>query len=184
MNYAEIKYCDIANGTGVRTSLFVSGCRHRCPYCFNEVAWDFSFGKPFSPSIEDALISSLEPAYISGLTVLGGEPLEPENQDALAPFLERVHDSYPHKDIWLYTGFSWEELTEGTGRARTRHITKILSLLDVMVDGRFIQAEKDITLRFRGSANQRIIDVPSSLKAGEVVLWKDDPLFATHALSA
>lgn len=180
MNYADIKYCDIANGVGVRTSLFVSGCRNQCPLCFNPETWSFDFGQPFTPEVEDAIIQSLQPSYIAGLSVLGGEPLEPENQEALVPFLKRVREAVPHKSIWLYTGFTWEEITEGPSRAHLLNAGYILDLIDVLVDGRFVQAQKDITLRFRGSANQRLIDVPATLAAGEVVWWQDEPVFASH----
>lgn len=180
MNYAEIKYCDIANGVGVRTSLFVSGCRNHCPGCFNSGTWSFEMGEPFTPEVEDAIIESLKPAYVTGLTVLGGEPMEPENQAALVPFLKRVREACPDKSIWVYTGFTWEEITEGPSRAHGLNAGYILDLIDVLVDGPFVEAEKDITLRFRGSANQRLIDVPKTLAAGSIVWWEDEPLFATH----
>lgn len=181
MNYAEIKTCDIANGAGVRTSLFVSGCRHACPGCFNAVAWDFLAGKPFTPAVEEEILSSLAAPYVDGLSVLGGEPLEPQNQEALAPFLERVRERFPHKDIWLWSGFTWEQITQGDGRARTECVDRILNNVAVLVDGPFLEAEKDITLRFRGSANQRIIDVAASRTAGEIVLWQDQRVFSTHS---
>ena len=181
MNYAEIKQCDIANGTGVRTTLFVSGCRHRCPGCFNEVAWDFGAGSAFTADVEDEVISTLRPAYVKGLSVLGGEPLEPENQEVLAPFLERVRKELPHKSIWLWTGFTWEQLASEDCRAHTPQLDRILKSLDVLVDGPFVLDKRDITLRFMGSPNQRIIDVPSSLAAREPILWKDEAIFATHA---
>lgn len=171
MNYANIKTCDIANGIGVRTTLFVSGCTHRCPGCFNAEAWDFQAGQPFTAETEDFLLSELKKPYVAGLTLLGGEPFEPENQRGLLPFLRRVRETCPEKTIWAFSGFTWEELT-GDSRARCEATGEILSLLDVLVDGRFVEAEKDITLRFRGSANQRIIDAPRSLAQGEVVLWQ------------
>ncbi|HQE69922.1 MAG TPA: anaerobic ribonucleoside-triphosphate reductase activating protein [Atopobiaceae bacterium] len=182
MNYAEIKYCDIANGTGVRTTLFVSGCRHRCRNCFNEAAWSFDAGKPFSAEVEDELIESLRPAYITGLSVLGGEPMEPENQRALVAFLERIHAEFPTKSIWMYTGFTWEELHEPSNRSCTEATTRILETLDVLVDGRFVQELYDISLRFRGSSNQRLIDVPKTLAAGEAMPWRDDPVFESHSM--
>lgn len=178
VNYANIKYCDIANGTGVRTSLFVSGCRLRCKGCFNNGAWSFLAGEPFTTEVEDKVIESLAPAYVDGLTVLGGEPTEPENAQVLAPFLERVRAVHPHKSIWLYSGYTWEDLT---GRA-SEDVRRILRTIDVLVDGPFVQELYDITLRFKGSSNQRIIDVPTSLAAHEVVLWHDDPLFETHTM--
>ena len=181
MNYAEIKTCDIANGIGVRTTLFVSGCRNACPGCFNPIAWDFAYGEAFTEEVADSIIESLRPSFIEGITLLGGEPMEPENQEALAPFLERVRAELPEKSIWLYSGFTFEELTSGPSRAITPFTDRILATLDVLVDGRFVQELRDITLRFRGSSNQRLIDVPASLSAGEAVLWEDDAVFATHA---
>lgn len=181
MNYAEIKQCDIANGVGVRTSLFVSGCRHRCPGCFNDVAWAFDAGVTFTRETEVAIISSLEPPYVDGLSILGGEPLEPENQEALAPFLERVRREVPTKGIWLWSGFTWEQITKREGRVNTPHLERILACLDVLVDGPFELSSKDITLRFRGSSNQRIIDVPASLAANELVLWQDESIFSSHS---
>ena len=180
MNYAEIKTFDIANGVGVRTSLFVSGCRHRCQGCFNSEAWDFKAGEPFTHETEDEILRSLEPNYVNGLSVLGGEPMEPENQAALAPFLERVRARYPNKTIWMWTGFTWEELTQQITRADTDVKWRVLNCLDVLVDGRFVEAQKDITLRFRGSANQRIIDVQRSIDENRVVEWQDVALYSTH----
>lgn len=168
MNYAEIKKFDIANGTGVRVSLFVSGCRHRCKGCFNEEAWDFSYGKPFLRETEDDILSSLKPDYISGLSLLGGEPFEKENQEALLPFLKRVREAYPLKDIWCYTGFTLEALLDGN--ARTAHTAEMFSLISVLVDGPFILEKKNVSLKFRGSENQRIIDLPLTLSKGEIIL--------------
>lgn len=181
MNYAEIKAFDIANGVGVRTTLFVSGCRHGCPGCFNSEAWDFGAGEPFTREVEDEILQSLEPDYVTGLSVLGGEPLEPENQRTLAPFLEHVRAQAPHKSIWLWTGFTWEQLTRESSRAQTQDLHRILTCLDVLVDGPFIEAQKDLMLRFRGSANQRILDVPASLAAGKATEWQDIDLFSTHS---
>lgn len=180
VNYAEIKYCDIANGKGVRASLFVSGCRHRCPLCFNELAWSFAAGKPYTPQVEEEILESLDPAYVRGISILGGEPLEPENQATVRDLLVHVRRRHPDKDVWVYSGFTWEELTQGPSRARTADLPELLGLVDVLVDGRFVQALKDITLRFRGSSNQRIIDVPRTLAAGKLALWEDDRLFSTH----
>ncbi|RVU97417.1 anaerobic ribonucleoside-triphosphate reductase activating protein [Coriobacteriales bacterium OH1046] len=182
MNYAEIKYCDIANGVGVRTTLFVSGCRHRCRNCFNEPAWAFDAGTLFSAEVEDELIESLRPTYVTGLSVLGGEPMEPENQRALVGFLERARAEFPSKGIWMYTGFTWEELHEPSNRCCTEDTARILETLDVLVDGRFVQELYDISLRFRGSGNQRLIDVPATLATGEVMLWHDDPVFESHSM--
>lgn len=173
MYVAEIKKFDIANGLGVRVSVFVSGCRHRCPGCFNEIAWEFDYGKEYTADIENEIIDALRPDYIEGLSLLGGEPFEPENQPALLGLLRRVRKELPAKNVWVYSGFTMEELL-GESRARTEYTDEMLSLIDVLVDGRFIYAEKDITLRFRGSRNQRILDVPATLKAGRPVLWDSD----------
>ena len=173
-NSATIKYFDIANGEGVRTSLFVSGCRHHCPECFNSEAWSFDYGEPFDESVEEKIISSLSPFYIAGLSLLGGEPMEEENQKALLPFLSKVRERCPDKNIWIYSGFTFEEIL---GKVKSRAFTpisrRILELCDVLVDGRFIIEEKDISLQFRGSRNQRIIDLKSTFEKGEIVLWKD-----------
>lgn len=180
MNYADIKYCDIANGVGVRTSLFVSGCRNHCQGCFNTGTWSFEMGEPFTPQVEDQIIASLEPAYVLGLSLLGGEPMEPENQRALLPFLRRLKGRHPHKSVWLYTGFTWEELTQGPSRACIEVTPELLGLVDVMVDGPFVLDQKDISLRFRGSSNQRLIDVPATLARGTVTWWEDEAVFASH----
>ncbi len=171
MNYCNVKNCDIANGVGVRVSLFVSGCRNRCKNCFQPETWDFNYGKPFDEQTEEKLIKMLAPSYINGLTVLGGEPMEPENQRALLPFLKKVKAAYPQKTIWLYTGFTLEELRSPDCRAHTEYTEEILKLLDVLVDGRFVEEKKNISLRFRGSENQRLIDVAATLAAGSVTLW-------------
>ena len=182
MNYATIKYCDIANGIGVRTSLFVSGCRLHCKNCFNEEAWSFSAGEPFTPEVEDKIIASLAPDYVNGLSVLGGEPTEPENAAALAPFLERVRQRFGNtKTIWMYSGRTWEQLT-GSGDHASPDMDRILACLDILVDGPWVASLYDITLRFRGSSNQRVIDVPATLQSGQVTLWKDDPVFTTHTM--
>ena len=169
MNYGEIKNCDIANGIGVRISLFVSGCTHHCKNCFNPETWDFGYGEEFTTDIQDKIISMLEPEYISGLTILGGEPFEVSNQEALLPFVKRVREKYPQKTIWMYSGYTFEELI-GNSRARCEYTDEILSLIDVLVDGKFVEEKKNITLKFRGSENQRIIDVKESLKSGKIVL--------------
>lgn len=171
MNYCNVKNCDIANGVGVRVSLFVSGCRNRCKNCFQPETWDFNYGKPFDEQTEEKLIKMLAPSYINGLTVLGGEPMEPENQRALLPFLKKVKADYPQKTIWLYTGFTLEELRSPDCRAHTEYTEEILKLLTVLVDGRFVEEKKNISLRFRGSENQRLIDVAATLAAGSVTLW-------------
>ena len=173
MYYAEIKKRDIANGLGVRVSLFVSGCRHRCAGCFNEIAWEFDCGKEFTEKTEKEIVELLRPDYVRGLTLLGGEPFEPESQPALLSLLKKVRKELPGKDIWAFSGFTFEELT-GKSRARTAQTDELLSLIDVLVDGPFVLAEKDINLRFRGSRNQRILDLQKSLAAGAPVLWDSD----------
>lgn len=170
MNYGNIKYFDIANGEGVRTSLFVSGCTHHCKNCFNPETWDFRYGKPFTREIEDEILKSLEPDYINGLTLLGGEPFEKANQRALLPFLKRVRESCPQKTIWCYSGYLFDSELLGESRARCEVTDQMLALIDVLVDGEFKEEQKDITLRFKGSANQRIIDVQKSLKEGKIIL--------------
>ena len=175
MNYAEIKKNDIANGEGVRTSLFVSGCRNRCKNCFNAVTWDFLYGKPFDQAVEDDIIASTRPHWISGLSLLGGEPFEPENQRALVPFLRRVRQMYPDKTIWGFSGFTYEELTSDGTHPRCEVTDEMLSLLDVLVDGRFVEELKDLTLRFRGSSNQRLIDLNASRQAGCLCFLPDRP---------
>ena len=173
MNYATIKYCDIANGEGVRTSLFVSGCRRHCPNCFNAVAWDFNYGEPFTKEVRNKILESLAPGYINGLSLLGGEPFEPENQRALVPFLRRVRAQYPDKDIWAYSGFTLDkELTVDGTHPRCEVTDEMLSLIDILVDGRYVDAQRNISLRFRGSENQRIIDMDRTRAAGRIVLWE------------
>lgn len=170
MNYAAIKNCDIANGPGVRVSLFVSGCTHHCPGCFNEVAWDFNYGQPFTQEIMDRIVQMLRPDYIRGLTLLGGEPFEPENQSAIVQLLRQVKRELPQKSIWAFSGYLFDrDILSG----RLGDTREYLSYLDVLVDGPFIEAQKNLSLRFRGSENQRLIDVPASLAAGKVVLWRD-----------
>lgn len=170
MNYGEIKKTDIANGPGVRVSLFVSGCTHQCKNCFNEVAWDFGYGRQFAKETADELYEALSPEYISGLTILGGEPFEPQNQRALLPFIKEVRRRFPSKSIWVFSGYLYEEL-KSDSRARCEVTDEILSLIDVLVDGEFMEDKKDITLKFRGSANQRIIDMPKTLSVGHIVSY-------------
>ncbi len=173
MNYATIKNCDIANGPGVRVSLFVSGCTHRCPGCFNEVAWDFNYGQPFTEETAGQILEMLRPEYIKGLTLLGGEPFEPQNQAALVGLLRKVKRELPGKSIWAFSGYLFDKDIL-PGRLGDPAITReILSYLDVLVDGPFIQAQKNLSLRFRGSENQRLIDVQKSLASGEIILWED-----------
>ena len=170
MNYATIKNCDIANGPGVRVSLFVSGCTHRCPGCFNEVAWDFGYGQPFTEETVATIINMLRPGYIRGLTLLGGEPFEPQNQDTVVQLLRRVKAELPEKSIWAFSGYLFDrDILSG----RLGDTKEYLSYLDVLVDGPFIQSKKNLSLRFRGSENQRLIDVKASLASGNIVLWED-----------
>ncbi len=173
MNYATIKNCDIANGPGVRVSLFVSGCTHRCKGCFNEVAWDFDYGEPFTQQTVDTILEMLAPDYVKGITLLGGEPFEPQNQPSLVDLLRKIKEKYPNKSIWAFTGYFFDRDLL-SGKLGIPEITQeFLGYLDVLVDGPFVQEKKDLSLRFRGSSNQRIIDVPASLKKGEIVLWED-----------
>ena len=171
MHYGEIKNCDIANGEGVRISLFVSGCTNHCENCFQPQTWDFDYGKPFTKETEDELLRLLAPGYINGLTLLGGEPFEPKNQRVLLPFLRRVKRELPQKTIWSFTGFTWEEQHTPGSYPRCEVTDELLSLLDVLVDGRYVEALHDISLRFRGSSNQRIIDVKKTLSSGTLTLW-------------
>ena len=172
MNYGEIKPYDIADGLGVRVSLFVSGCTHHCPGCFNEMTWDFNYGQPYTCTTEQHIIDLLRPSYIRGLTLLGGEPMEPDNQRALVPLLERVRRELPEKDIWCYSGYTLEELL-GESRARCEVTDRMLGLIDVLVDGEFVLALKNISLKFRGSSNQRVIDLRRTLETGETVLYME-----------
>ncbi len=170
MHYAEIKNCDIANGPGVRISLFVSGCTHHCPGCFNQVAWDFGYGKPFTRETVDEILQMLRPAYVRGLTLLGGEPFEPQNQEPIVELLRQIKKEMPQKSIWAFSGYLFDrDILSG----RLGDTREYLSYLDVLVDGPFVEGKKNLSLRFRGSENQRLIDVPKSLAAGEVVLWQD-----------
>ena len=171
MYYADIKNYDIANGPGVRVSLFVSGCTHHCEGCFNEVTWDFNYGNPFDESVEERILAYLEPDYIAGLTLLGGEPLEQANRQALLPFLRTVKKKYPKKDIWCYTGYRFEEDILEKFCRQWDEMREFLSYVDVLVDGKFVLEQKDISLQFRGSANQRIILVQESLRSNKTVFW-------------
>ncbi|MBE6009758.1 MAG: anaerobic ribonucleoside-triphosphate reductase activating protein [Lachnospiraceae bacterium] len=187
MYYGEIKTCDIANGPGVRTTLFVSGCRHHCEGCFQPETWNFEYGKPFTEETTDEILKSLKPDYVRGLTLLGGEPFEPENQKALTELLRDVKKYFPKKDIWCFSGYLFEELT-GKQKCELRYnneslpddhprcevTDEMLSLIDILVDGEFEQDKHELMLQFRGSSNQRIIRVAESLAAGEVILWSDE----------
>ena len=171
MNYGEIKKCDIANGEGVRVSLFVSGCTHHCRGCFNPETWDFNYGRLFDDKAEEEIFSALSANYISGLSLLGGEPFEPENQRALLPFLRNVKAVFPTKNIWCYTGYLFEELLGGS-KAHCECTKEMLMLIDILVDGEFHLEKKDISLAYRGSSNQRIIDVRKSLEGGRIELYE------------
>lgn len=196
MNYGEIKKFDIANGEGVRVTLFVSGCTHHCKGCFNPETWDFQYGEPFTQETARKLLESLSPEYIAGLTLLGGEPFEVGNQRALTPFLRKMKELYPQKDIWCYTGYTletdlvgaasvpWERKEDGRledgadcGQEQCMYprcecTDEMLSLIDVLVDGEFVEEKKDIRLVFRGSSNQRVIDLPMTRKTGRICLWE------------
>ena len=174
MNYAEIKYCDVANGPGVRTSLFVSGCSHHCPGCFNEIAWDFNYGKPFTQDTIDSIIESLKPDYIQGLTLLGGEPFEYSNQKGLLPLVRQVREVLPQKDIWCFTGFLFDKDIIENMCKKWKETNELLSYIDVLVAGRFVEELKNLNLKFKGSENQRTILVNESLKSGNVILYDFD----------
>ena len=166
MNYGNIKKYDIADGPGVRVSLFVSGCRHHCKGCFNPETWNFSYGKPYTEETEEEILEALKPGYIAGFTVLGGEPFEPENQKEIKELLRKVRQTYPEKSIWCYSGYTYETDLSAGGSVYTEDTEEMLSYIDVLVDGEFIEAERDLTLQFRGSRNQRILSLHES-EAGE-----------------
>ena len=171
MNYCELKKCDIANGEGVRTVLFVSGCTNHCEECFQPQTWDFNYGQPFTKAVEDEVIASCKPYFVNGLTLLGGEPFEPSNQRALIPFLHRFREECPDKTVWCFTGFTLDgELLKEGAYPRTEYTDEMLSMIDVLVDGRFVNSLKDISLRFRGSSNQRVIDMNETRTKGKIVL--------------
>ncbi len=172
MYYGDIKNFDVANGTGVRVTLFVSGCTNRCEGCFQPQTWDFSYGQPFTCETEDKIIEMLKPDYISGLTLLGGEPFEPQNQRALLPFVKRVKDIYPDKNIWAFTGFTLEMLWEKEPHPRCEATDGLLELIDVLVDGRFEKDKKNLMLKFRGSENQRLIDMKKTRETGNITMYE------------
>ena len=173
MNYATIKPVDIANGPGVRVSLFVSGCTHRCKGCFNEEAWGFQFGKPFTEEVQKQLLSSLDHDYIEGLTLLGGEPMEPSNQESLLPFIKAVREHLPGKTIWCFTGYDFEKDILGKMMKTSAVTRELIPLFDVMVDGKFVAEKKNLSLKFRGSENQRVLNVKKSLEEGRGV-WREE----------
>lgn len=174
MNYATIKPFDVANGPGVRVSLFVSGCTHRCKNCFNEEAWDFGYGEEFTAEHEKKILEALKPDYIKGFSLLGGEPFEPRNQVVLCELLPKIKEAYPEKDIWCYTGYDFEKDLL-TGRLCDKAVTdKMLSCIDILVDGKFVEELKNLKLRFKGSSNQRIIDVKKSMSENKIILWDGD----------
>lgn len=173
MHYGEIKNCDIANGIGVRVTLFVSGCTNRCKGCFQPETWDFSYGNTYTKETEESLIELLRPSYITGLTLLGGEPFEPSNQRELVKLLRRVKSELPSKNVWAFTGFTLESLLEREPHPRCEVTDEMLSMIDVLVDGKFEEDKKDISLRFRGSSNQRIIDMNATREAGGIILWDE-----------
>lgn len=172
MYYSEIKECDIANGPGVRVTLFVSGCTHHCKGCFNEMTWDFQYGRQFDEQGIRKILELMEPSYIAGLTLLGGEPMEYVNEQGLLPLLRSVKEKYPEKSVWCYTGYLYDKDILQDFCKKWQETQEMLSYLDVIVDGEFVEELKDISLQFRGSSNQRIIDVKKSMQSGEVVLWE------------
>lgn len=172
MYYSEIKKCDIANGPGIRVTLFVSGCTHHCEGCFNEMTWDFQYGKPFTDETIELILDALSPEHVAGLTLLGGEPMEYVNQQGLLPLLRAVRKQYPEKTIWCYSGYRFEEDILHSFCEKWQETREFLSYLDILVDGEFILEKKNISLQFRGSENQRIILVQESLKSGHAVLWE------------
>lgn len=173
MNYADIKQYDVANGLGIRVSLFVSGCTHHCKNCFNKETWDFHFGNPFTKAEIEKILEYLKPSYVSGLSLLGGEPFEPENQPGLLPLVKKVKETYPEKNIWCYTGYLFDEDICGKMMDQVPETKELLSYIDVLIDGPFIEERKNLKIRFRGSDNQRIIDVKKTMEAGEIVLWEE-----------
>lgn len=173
MNYASIKEYDIANGVGVRVSVFVSGCTHHCKGCFNRETWNFDYGEKWTKDVEDRVIELCKKGYIKGLTLLGGEPFEPQNQEGVCHLIKRFKEEYPQKDIWAYSGYTFDKDLSPNGKAWTKWTKGMLENIDVLVDGEFVLELKNLRLKFRGSSNQRIIDVPASLKTGNVVQIPD-----------
>lgn len=180
MNFATIKKYDVANGPGVRVSLFVSGCTHRCKGCFNAEAWDFDYGQPYTAKTEEEILSALNHSYIAGLSLLGGEPFDPRNQETVCGLLKKVRARFPQKDVWCYTGYTLDKDLKEGGAAYTPFTKDMLESIDVIVDGEFVEALKDIKLRFRGSSNQRIIDLKRTRGSGEIKLWLDGGVDGTY----
>ncbi len=174
MNYGAIKKHDIANGEGVRTSLFVSGCRIHCKECFNTETWDFCYGKPFTKDVIEEILDSIEPYYISGLSILGGEPMEPENQEGLLPLLREFNSRYPNKSLWLYSGYHLDKELAPEGSKYTAYTDDVLGCVDVLVDGPFMASKKNINIRFRGSENQRVIDMNKTREEGDIIYYIQD----------
>ncbi len=183
MKYGNVKFFDIANGEGVRTSVFVSGCTHRCKHCFQRESWSFDYGDEFDDAVLDRVVDSLEPPYVEGLSILGGEPMEPRNQKGVLELIEAVRNRYGSaKTIWIYTGDLYEDLIDPESTRHTAFTDGILERIDILVDGPFVEELKNITLRFRGSENQRIIDVPATLETGSVQLWQDQQVYSAHTM--
>lgn len=174
MNYGAIKKTDIANGVGVRVTLFVSGCRNHCPGCFQPETWDFTYGRHFDEGTMQEILKAMEPSYITGFTMLGGEPFEPENQPKVCQILAEIRRAYPQKSLWSYTGYTLDKDMVPGGARYTEKTDEILSLLDVLVDGRFEEDKKDVGLMYRGSRNQRIIDMPQTIREGRIILWDQE----------
>lgn len=171
MNYATIKKCDVANGPGVRVSLFVSGCSHHCKGCFNQEAWDYNYGNKFTEKEETEVMEALKPDYIKGLSLLGGEPLDIKNQEGLLPIVKKAKELYPDKPIWCYTGYLFDKQVMGEMAKTNETTNELLKYIDYVVDGQFVESLKNPSLKFRGSSNQRIIDVQKTLANHEVTLW-------------
>ncbi len=172
MNYATIKPLDVANGEGIRVSLFVSGCTHHCPECFNSEAWDFNYGEPYTEEVEEKILALLGKPVIQGLSLLGGEPFEPCNQRVLVGLLRKAKERYPEKTVWCYSGYVYDKELKVPSRARCEVTDEMLSMIDILVDGRFEKDKKNLNLRFRGSTNQRVLDLKECERTGTVVLWQ------------
>ena len=173
MDYGAVKYCDIANGLGCRTVLVVAGCRNACKGCFQPETWAFDYGKPFDETIQNEILKSLEPSYVQGITLLGGDPFEEENQEALVPFMRKVKECYPDKNVWAYTGYVYDKDLILGGRKHTENTEELLSMIDILVDGPFVQEKKNLMLKFRGSENQRVLDMKKTLETGKIILAMD-----------